>query len=251
MSIAQQHRVEENVNKKPSFIEILTDPYLHILLWCLRRTIPKQQIFWHCAPPAEDEPCIFVCNHEHAYGPVAMCTGFPYKFRPWVDGAMSNVITARRHLQKTLIRAKSWPARVAAFLLSYFMVLPSMEALRELKAIHVHRDKRVVKTINTSVDSLIKGENNVIFPEYQELPYSDIIGDFHLGFIHVAKQYYLRSGKQLAFFPVFLRREGRESGEIHIGAPISFDPSIASQYQKEQIGKYLRDEIINMSKKVL
>ena len=235
------------MNKRPLFIEILTNPYLHILLLCLRRTIPKQQVFWHCEPPEGDEPFIFVCNHEHAYGPVAMCTGFPYRFRPWVDGAMSNVVTARRHLQKTLIRAKSWPARIAAFLLSYFMVLPSMEALRELKAIPAYRDKRVVKTVNMSVDSLVGGENNAIFPEHQEQPHSDIVGDFHFGFIHIAKQYFRRTGKRLAFFPVYLRREGRKSGEIHIGVPVSFDPGIASQYQKEQIGKYLRDEIIKMS----
>ena len=221
----------------------MKNPYLHILMWCLRHIITKQKEHWHCEPPNAGEPCIFVCNHEHAYGPVAMCTSFSYTFRPWADGAMRNVITARRFIHRTLIRDRSWPFLVASFFVSYSMVLPAMEALRELRAIPTYHDRRVVKTINMSVDSLIQGDNNVIFPENQELPPTDTVRDFNLGFTHIAKEYFQRCGKRLAFYPVCIHRE---NSEIHIGAPILYDPEIPSHHQKELIGGYLRDEIKRM-----
>jgi hypothetical protein len=235
--------------KSPSGLkDVFINPFREALFGSLRRTIPKQRVVWHCPPPDSDaEPYVFVCNHDHAYGPIAMCTSFPRRFRTWVDGDMYKLKTARRHLEKTLIRSKTWLARLASLVISYFMVLPAMEALREMKAIPAYRDKRTIDTIRISIDSLMNGDNNLIFPEQQEPPYAPDVGEFQLGFIHIARDYFKKCAKRLVFYPVCL---DRQSGDIHVGTPIRFDPDDSFPNQKREIGNYLRGEIINMIRQV-
>lgn len=119
--------------------------------------------------------------------------------------------------------------------------------MKSVDAIPVYRNQMKIRdTLSISVDSLIQNKNIVIFPENPNQKYSEFLDDFHRGFVHLARQYAKRSGKQLRFYPVYVNKAGRT---IEIGRPVIYDSSQNFRLERDQIIRYLRDSINEIAKK--
>ena len=83
----------------------------------------------------------------------------------------------------------------------------------------------------------------VIFPEH-DVKYNHIIYEFQNKFIDVAKLYYKRTGKELAFVPLYIAPKLKK---MYLGKPIHFCASDPIDSERRRICQYLMDEITRMA----
>jgi len=100
-------------------------------------------------------------------------------------------------------------------------------------------------TIQESIESLVAGDDNIIFPEKQE-PLDGTCDDLWPGFLHLAPEFYRATGKELAFYPVAVCIADRT---IRIGSCRSFDPERSFHVQKLPFAAQLREDIIALMHK--
>ncbi|NPV28357.1 MAG: hypothetical protein HPY58_01620 [Firmicutes bacterium] len=91
--------------------------------------------------------------------------------------------------------------------------------MQKVNAIPVFKgNSKIIKTLESSVDSLAAGVNIAIFLD-------DVVNNScgrqkNSGFVHIAREYYFKYGKVLRFYPVYISRKNREiSIGIHSTAP--------------------------------
>ena len=216
---------------------------IHILRRIFRHFYPKHKTIWLGQKP--EEPAVFCCNHARAYGPLTMILEFPRNFRVWVIGAMCSVKKAYHH-----IVADFWNPRNGAtkrlVKIAAVLIAPILTGVMNgLEAIPVYYDAQVSVTFKKSVDVLMEGKDIVIFPENSQ-PYTQYDAHFSTGFICFAYQYYKKTGKALAYYPIFACRQART---ITIGKPIRYDPEKKLKENVETIGKYLCDNMMEIAKR--
>lgn len=83
----------------------------------------------------------------------------------------------------------------------------------------------------------------MIFPEC-DTPHNNIVYSFQENFVDVAKLYYKRTGKALAFVPLYITPNLRQ---MHIGKPIWFDPEAPITEERHRICAALMDAITDMA----
>lgn len=210
----------------------------HIFQWLY----PKHQMIWQTEEPAE--PAVFCCNHARAYGPLTMMLEFPRDFRPWVIGAMCQVKSAYRHIIADFWKPKN---AIARFFVKAAAVLiaPILSAVMNgIEAIPVYYDAQVSVTFRKSVETLLEGKDIVIFPENSQ-PYTQYDAHFSAGFIQFGQRYYKKTGKRLAYYPIFSCKPART---VTIGEPMRYDPGKKIRENMEQIGSYLCSKMMEMAK---
>jgi 1-acyl-sn-glycerol-3-phosphate acyltransferase len=192
-----------------------------------------------------NEPAVFVCNHEGAYGPVTMQLFFPYKYRPWVLDRTILKDSCRKHLEENFFKEdvglreplNKWAAAVIAPI--------CVRIMRAVQAIPVFRNSaKVLFTFRKSVDTLIDGCNLVIFPEIRESNPVRHVRRFYTGFVYIAEKYYRKAGKLVLFYPVYCNRIKRT---ISIGRPIGYLPENGFGNERERICGYLHNSMEEMA----
>ena len=193
------------------------------------------------------EPAVFISNHLDTYGPIILELFFPLPFRPWVHANLVSPELCREHLEmnftRKILKLKPPLSRWIASVIAPVCI----GIMKSVDAIPVYRGQMKVRdTLNISVESLNHGKNIVIFPENPNQKYSEFLGDFHRGFVHLARQYAKRSGRQLRFYPVYVNKRDRT---IEIGQPVIFDSSKNFRLERDHIISYLRDSINEIAMK--
>ena len=105
--------------------------------------------------------------------------------------------------------------------------------------IPVYHDARLRTTLRESMERLDEGNSILIFPEHN-IPYNHILYDFQDRFIDLAKLYHRRTGKALAFVPLYI---APKLGEAHFGEPTRFNPDAPLDEERARIKRYLMDSI--------
>lgn len=188
-------------------------------------------------------PKIFIANHYEIYGPLSMFLKFPYKFRPWVIDKMLDPKAIKEQMGLGIYshykKVPMWMKRFVVNLAGGFMIF----VLKRAKAISVSREnaRANIKTMNESIETLNKGTNILIFPEYRYVEKG--VGTFQTGFEHLGKYYYQKTKKCVEFYPVFISMENKE---MYIGEPITFNPNNDTNNEKEKIVNFLHSSMINM-----
>ncbi|MDD9149147.1 hypothetical protein OYT88_11345 [Sporolactobacillus sp. CQH2019] len=192
-----------------------------------------------------DLPAVFVCNHLGSYAPIMMELFFPYPFRPWVTyhivtkGKCADYLEA--HFAQTELKLRRPFSRWAAAIIAPLCI----HIVRATGAIPVYGGSlRITRTLEESLDAIKKGENLVIFPENEEKPFSPVIDDFDVGFIHLGKLSYQKTGNRLPFYPVFINKQKRS---ISIGCPIIYSPARSFHVERQRIKAYLQESISKMA----
>ncbi len=190
-----------------------------------------------------DEPCIIVGNHCHMYGPLTSELYMPSSPYTWCAAQMMELSEVPAYTQYDFWRNK--PKNIMWFykILSYIISPLAVCIFTSARTVPVYHDKRIIKTLRTSINLLKSGKNLVIFPEKDE-KYNDILCNFQEGFVDTARSYYKQTGKEISFVPVYLAPSLRQA---HFGTPIKFCAENDIKDERKRINAHLMEEITKIA----
>lgn len=189
------------------------------------------------------EPAILVGNHSQMNGPIACELYTPGEHSIWCAGQMMHLKEVPAYAYQDFWSKKPKYIRWFYKLLSYLIAPFSVCVFNNANTIGVYHDTRILSTLKNTVARLQEGANVVIFPEH-DVPYNHILCQFQDRFIDVAKLYYKRTGKALAFVPMYLAPNRRE---MHFGKPIRFSPDRPIEEERKRICSYLMGSITELA----
>lgn len=194
-----------------------------------------------------DAPAVFVGNHGAVYGAIAAMVYLPVHFRPWINETMLDRDSAARSILGTFtdkdnlmsdgVRLRT-VERIAGLVSS---------AIKSFNPITVSRSNPIamLDTIRETVDTLVAGDNVLIFPENPEVHYDDdSFRKLHPAFGILGFRYYVQSQKCLHFYPVF-SDSGRK--EFSIGEPVIYMPGEDERQEAMRIVTEIQGRLICMS----
>lgn len=189
------------------------------------------------------EPCIIVGNHAHIHGPVCADFFLPENEVTWCASEMMDRKLVPEYAYQDFWSGK--PAGIRWFykILSRLIAPLSEHILLYARTIPVYRDKRILKTVDLTVQHLQQGDYVVIFPE-QYAPYNNIVHQFQLGFTSVAARYYKRTGQRLAFVPMYVCPALKK---LVFGPPVVYDPEEPYRKEQQRICNALMDGISELA----
>ena len=190
-----------------------------------------------------DEPVIIVGNHAQMHGPIACELYFPGKHYIWCAGQMMHLKEVPQYAFQDFWSRKPRWCRWFYKLLSYLIAPFSVCVFNNAGTIPVYHDIRLRTTFKMSMDKLQDGASMIIFPEHDE-PYNNILYDFQDKFIDVAKLYYKRTGKEIAFVPLYIAPMLKR---MYLGKPVRFCAANPMDEERKRICKYLMEEITDLA----
>lgn len=192
-----------------------------------------------------EEPCILVGNHSQMHSPIATELFLKNKLI-WCDGPMMNRKEIPEYTSRVFWGNKPKSVKWFYKLLGHLMARPAAFVLGNADTIGVYRDARLITTFNDTVEALSKGINIVIFPE-NEFEFNEIVDNFNLKFVDVARLYYKATGKSVCFVPMY---HAVKLKKIVYGKPIRFNPTMPNIEQRTVICDYLKEEITRIAKEL-
>lgn len=192
-----------------------------------------------------DEPSLVVGNHTQMNGPIVCELYFPEdKNYTWCAGGMMHLKEVPNYAYTDFWSGKPKFSRPFYKLLSYIIAPLSVCIFNNARTIGVYRDTRLLSTFRNTVNKLSSGNHVVIFPECDE-KCNNIVYNFQNKFVDVAKMYYKKTGKQVAFVPLYIAPTLKK---MYFGKPIYYNASIPMDEQRQIICKYLMEEITSIAK---
>ncbi len=204
----------------------------------LDRLYPKMTCRGQEYIPA-DEPVIFVGNHAQAHGPLTGELRMPVPRKTWCASEMMEREQVAAYAFRDFWSQNPKWTHPFYKLLSHAIVPLSVILFNHAETIPVYRDNRVLTTFKQTVRTLEEGTSVLIFPEHDKRC-NHVLDDFQEHFIDTAKLYYRRTGKALAFMPLYI------APALHLfcfGEPVRFDPSAPIEAERERIKTELTERI--------
>lgn len=190
-----------------------------------------------------DEPCILVGNHAKLNGPLMAELHLPCDRAIWTAGEMFSMREVPAYTYRDFWGGKPKSIRWIYRPLSYIMAPFCVSIFNNAHAIPVYRDTRVMMTLRKTVKKLNEGANIVIFPEH-DAPHNHIVNDFQTKFIETARLYHRRTGKALAFVPMYVAPAFHAT---YIGKPIRYDPTAPALEEERRIADALMQAITDIA----
>lgn len=190
-----------------------------------------------------DEPCILVGNHAKLNGPLMAELHYPGDRAIWSAGEMFRLKEVPAYAYRDFWGGKPKHIRWIYRPLAYFIAPFCVSIFNNAHAIPVYRDARVMVTMRQTVKKLCEGANIVIFPEH-DAPHNRIVNDFQTKFIETARLYHRRTGKALAFVPMYVAPAFHAS---FIGKPIHYDPTAPAAEEERRIADALMQAITDIA----
>ena len=216
-------------------------PLYQLIRGAVRAFYPKTAVVGAENLPAE--PAIIVGNHAQMNGPIVCELYFPTERYTWCAGQMMTLKEVPDYAFQDFWSGKPAWNRWFYRLLSYAIAPLSVCIFNNANTIGVYHDNRVLSTFKKTVKVLEEGASVVIFPEH-DADYNQILCQFQDKFIDVAKLYYKRTGKQLAFVPMYIAPALKT---MYLGKPIRYRADMPMDQQRQQIRDYLMAEITRMA----
>ena len=186
-----------------------------------------------------EEPCVIISNHCQIAGPFSCELFFPGNNMIWCAGELCHKEQVAEFAYDDFFKFKSkkykWWYKLQARLLVY--VLPFL--FNNSSTIPVYRGFKIAETFNNTIKALEEGKNVIIFPESFD-GYNNIINKFHEGFVDIGKMYYKRTGKNLAFVPMYLAPKLKSA---YLDEPIIYNGENSVKDERKRLCKYLEDTI--------
>lgn len=216
-------------------------PFYRIIKGFVRLFYPKIKVFGVENLP--DEPVLVVGNHAKMNGPIACELYFPGSRYTWCAGEMMHLREVPAYAYADFWSEKPRAVRWFYKMLSYVIAPFSVCVFNNARTIGVYHDSRIISTFKQTVARLQEGSSVVIFPEHDE-PYNRILCRFQDRFVDVAKLYYKKAGKALAFVPLYIAPALKA---MYIGKPIRFCPENPIAEERRRICDYLMKEITDIA----
>lgn len=220
--------------KKPSLLY----KFIKWLIWLF---YPRMEVIGGENLP--QEPAIIVGNHSQLHGPIACELYFPTDRYTWCAGEMMHLKEVPAYAYQDFWSEKPKYSRWFYKLLSYIIAPLSVCIFNNAQTIGVYHDSRIMSTFKNTIKRLQEGASVVIFPECYT-PHNHIVHTFQENFVDVAKLYYKRTGKSVAFVPLYIAPNLRQ---MHIGKPVYFDPEAPIAQERHRICTELMDRITDIA----
>ena len=212
-----------------------------IIKWIVRLCYPKMKVEGTEYLP--EEPVIVVANHCQMNGPIACELYFPGDRYTWCAGQMMHLKETPAYAYQDFWSYKPKAVRWFYKLISYLIAPLSVCVFNNARTIGVYRDARIISTFKNTVAKLQQGSTVVIFPEHYA-PYNHILNDFQDKFVDIAKLYYKKTGRELAFVPMYIAPNLKT---MYLGQLVRFRADQPMEEQRARICSYLKERITEMA----
>lgn len=197
--------------------------------------------------PFDGGPSIFVCNHDSAYGPIAMCAHFELyeDTRPWVNAPVLSVREMPAYVRQDFWwEPGKWYSKILDYTVAYLAAIILPLILRGSACIPVYHDTRVILTMRSSVDALKNGKHLMLFPENPS-GYRQYDTEIVSGFVSLGRIYYKRTKKPVSFYPTYVDWKGKV---ITVAEPIIYDPEMNSNKFVKEVSDKVEDHFLKCTK---
>lgn len=208
-----------------------------LIRWLVWLFYPKTKVVGEENLP--EDAAIVVGNHAQMNGPITAELYLPGAHDTWCASQMMVLKEVPDYAFTDFWSGKPKSVRWFYRGLSYVIAPLSVCIFNNARTIPVYRDARIVKTFKLTLSALESGKSVVIFPEHYQ-PYNSILNDFQDRFIDVARQYYKRTGRRLAFVPLY---NAPTLKTMYLGAPVRYDPEQAPAAERLRIKQELMERI--------
>lgn len=185
------------------------------------------------------EPCLIVGNHCQMNGPIVAELYIPGKRSIWCAGQMMHLKDVPAYAYQDFWSGKPRGTRWFYKGLSYLIAPLSVCVFNQAHTIGVYRDARIASTFKKTIAALEDGANVVVFPEHL-VPHNNIVYDFQDKFIDVARLYYKRTGKSLAFVPMYIAPRLKTTV---FGQPVVYNPEAPKDQERRRVADALMERI--------
>ena len=185
-------------------------------------------------------------NHSQMYGPIAAELYTPGPHYTWCAAEMMHLKEVPPYAYRDFWSDKPAWQRPFYRLLSYAIAPLAVLIFNDADTVGVYRDMRIYSTFRETVQRLEEGCRVVIFPEKRQ-KHNNIVYEFQTHFVDTALLYYKKTGKRLAFVPMYLCPELKT---MNFGEPVYFDPEAEPEDERRRITGYLMDAITDMAVKM-
>lgn len=213
-----------------------------VIKWGVKACYPKIEVVGQENLP--DEPVIVVGNHCQMNGPIVGELYMPGPHYIWCAGEMLRLKEVPGYAFRDFWSQKPKWTHPFYKLLSYIIAPLSVCVFNNAHTIGVYHDARIISTFKNTVNRLCEGASVVIFPEH-DVKYNNIIYAFQDKFIDIAKLYYKKTGKELAFVPLYIAPRLKK---MYLGKPIRFRADMPAVEERGRICQYLMDEITDIAR---
>lgn len=195
---------------------------------------PSMETVW--SEPFRGEPSVFVCNHDRAWGPIAMCAHFDhYKdVRPWINAQVLSHKEIPAYVREDFWWPQNkWYTKIFDYTLTYIIALFFPLILKGSACVPVYHDAGAIGTLRSSVDVLQSGYHIILFPEHPT-GYKQYGTDIFSGFSSIGRLLKRRTGQTVNFYPTFI---DWKAGKISVGPPISYSGDGSHKESSKEISE--------------
>ena len=190
-----------------------------------------------------EEPAIIVANHTQMNGPIACELYFPGNRYTWCAGQMMHLKEVPEYAFDDFWSQKPKWTHPFYKLLSYIIAPLSVCVFNNANTIGVYRDARIISTFKNTVKKLCDGASVVVFPEH-DVKHNHIVYEFQDKFIDIARLYYKKTGRELAFVPMYIAPNLKK---MCLGEPVYFRADQPMDTERRRICDYLMEEITDIA----
>lgn len=195
---------------------------------------------------ALEEPVVFVCNHYEIFGPLAVVTSLPLRFRFWSHSIILEPTRHVEHMAPDAQRAMPFLTLKGARRLLKWITPVWERAFRRFDPIPVYKQDmgRQRGSIRRTVAYMCQGDHIVLFPENGLPHYSDGgVTPFYRSFTLIGEYYRRETGRQAAFCPVYIDKRGRR---FCFGEVVRYGEGEAAE-ECERLSAQLRGQLLTMA----
>ena len=185
------------------------------------------------------ESCIIVGNHARMNGPILSELYFPGDRAIWTAGEMFRLKDVPAYAFQDFWSGKPKWTHPFYRVLSYLIAPLAVCIFNHAHTIPVYHDARSLSTFRTTVARLTDGARVIIFPEHA-VPHDHIVNAFQEKFVEVARLYHKRTGKRLAFVPMYV---APALHACYLGEPVYHDPTAPKEKEDHRIASVMMDRI--------
>ncbi|SHJ64466.1 lysophospholipid acyltransferase family protein [Parasporobacterium paucivorans] len=219
----------------------MKNPGFKLLLWLMRRFLKKPEIIG-MENVDTGMPAIFISNHASYFGPLILQLYLDVDFVPWVIYEITDPKLCKDYLRidfvEPVLGLKHPFSNLAAWIISPVCV----GLMKHIGAIPVfHDSRRIMETVDRTINELEKGKNILIFPESPGEYLNDPLRRFNTGFVNLARTFYQKHSKLVNFYPVSVNKK---RNQITIGNKVPYNPDNLFPLEKKRIINELTEKIM-------
>lgn len=147
---------------------------------------------------------VYVCRHLNMKGPLVLTKNLGFDTHMLVFNAFFSFKTAYKHYS-TITYVKNGKPCLKGKIKAFFAAIFVPKIMKSTIAIPVHRgNSRSITTLKNMTKYLLEGESVCVFPDIDYKANEGTESDIYGGFLIAEKMYFKRTGRHVAFIPLYL-----------------------------------------------